>query len=145
MAVANSIWLWGGGMLPAITHPSYTTAWGGGPVLRALALAAGIVHRDLPANSAELLTAGDEHSLAALDAPADALREGDLAAWHERVSALDKDWVRPLLDALRARTLERLILVACNHDNRLETAVTRVNLGRFWRRSRPLASYASQG
>jgi len=37
-----------------------------------------------------------------------------------------------------------LNLVACNHDNRLETTVTRANLGRFWRRPRPLASYAGQ-
>ena len=144
MAAANSIWLWGGGTLPAISTPSYTTAWGGGPVLRALALAAGVARCDLPANSAELLTAADEHPLAALDAPADALRDGDLAGWHDRVNTIDKDWVRPLLEALRAKELEQLNLVACNHDNRLETTVTRANLGRFWRRPRPLASYAGQ-
>ena len=141
---ANSVWLWGGGTLPAITPPSYTTAWGGGPMLRALALAAGIAHRDLPASSDEFVAAGGQ-SLAALDAPADALREGDLAGWHERVSAIDKEWARPLLDALRAKTLERLTLVACNHDSLLETTVTRANLGRFWRRPRPLASYVGPG
>jgi len=145
MAAANSIWLWGGGTLPAIFTTSFTTAWGGGPVLRALALAAGITHRNLPASSAELLAAADGHSLVALDAPADALRDGNLAAWHERVSAIDKEWVHPLLDALRAKTLERLNLVACNHDNLLETTVTRANLARFWRRPRLLASYAGQG
>jgi len=145
MAAANSIWLWGGGTLPAISTPSFTTAWGGGPVLRALALAAGIAYRDLPASSAELLAAADGHPLVALDAPADALRDGDLAGWHERVSAIDKEWVHPLLDALRAKTLERLNLVACNHDNLLESTVTRANLARFWRRPRLLASYAGQG
>ena len=142
---ANSIWLWGGGTLPTIARPTYTTAWGGGPVLHALALAAGVAHRDLPASSAKLLAAADEHSLVALDAPADALRDGDLAAWHERVSAIDREWVHPLLDALRAKTLEQLNLVACNHDNLLETTVMRANLARFWRRPRLLASYAGQG
>ena len=145
MIAANSIWLWGGGALLAIARPPYTAAWGGGPVLRALTLAAGIAHRELPASGAELLAAAGGHALAALDAPADALRDGDLAGWHQRVSAIDKEWVHPLLEALRAKTLERLSLVACNHDSLLETTVTRANLGRFWRRPRPLASYVGPG
>jgi hypothetical protein len=143
MAVANSIWLWGGGTLPAISRPPYTATWGGGQLVRALAVAGGIPHRELPANGTECLaaaSAGDH--LIAIDAPADALRDGDVVNWQDRLAAIDAQWIQPLGDALRATTLAGLEIVACNRDNLLETAATRSNLRRFWRRARSLANYA---
>jgi hypothetical protein len=141
--VANSIWLWGGGILPAVSHPSYTATWGGGQVTRALAVAAGIGHYELPANGAGWLAAAStgDH-LVVIDAPAEALREGDVLAWRDRVIAIDAQWVQPLLDALRAKTTADIKIVACNRENRLESTVTRPGLRRFWRRARPLSTYA---
>ncbi len=62
--VANSVWLWGGGTLPArCIRPPYTSAWGGGHLTRALAVAAGIAHHDLPATGVQWLaaTSGADH------------------------------------------------------------------------------------
>jgi hypothetical protein len=142
-AVANSIWLWGGGTLPAISRPPYTATWGGGQLMRALAVAGGIAHRELPANGTEWLTvaaAGDH--LIVIDAPAEALRDGDVLAWRDRLAAIDAQWAQPLLDALRANIIAGIGIVACNRENLLETAVTGADLRRFWRRVRPLATYA---
>lgn len=140
---ANSIWLWGGGTLPEISRPSYTAAWGGGQVTRALAVAAGIAHHELPANGAAWLaaaSAGDH--LVVMDGPAQALRDGDVAAWQDRLIEIDSQWMQPLLNALREKAVARITIIACNRENLLETTVTRANLRKFWRRVRPLASYA---
>lgn len=142
-AVANSIWLWGGGMLPAVSRPSYTATWGGGQLTRALAVTASIAHHELPANGTEWLTAASagDH-LVVLDAPAEALRDGDVLAWRDRLIAIDTQWVRPLLDALRAITIADITIVACNRENLLESTVTRSGLRKFWRRARMLSTYA---
>ena len=144
-AAANSIWLWGGGARPALgaSHSPYTATWGGGAVVRALALATGLTHHDLPATGGEWLSAASAgHHLVVIDAPAEALREGDIAAWRERLGAADAQWLQPLANALRHKVLDEIAIVACNRESVLEARVTRANLRRFWRRAQPLATYA---
>jgi hypothetical protein len=142
-AVANSLWLWGGGTLPAIPPSRLTSTWGGGQVTQALAAAAGIAHADLPATgTAWLDRAAAGHHLVVIDALADALRAGDATAWRAQLTSLDAQWIRPLLTALRAKKINGLAMVACNHENLLATNITRADLWRCWRRARPLATYA---
>jgi hypothetical protein len=63
-------------------------------------------------------------------------------AWRDRLIAIDTQWVRPLLDALRAITIADITIVACNRENLLESTVTRSGLRKFWRRARMLSTYA---
>lgn len=141
---ANSIWLSGGGTLPSITRPVYTAAWGGAPLLHALAAGAGIPHDELPAGGSAWLERGNAgRHLLQIGSAADALRQDGPAAWSEIVMALDTQWICPLLDALRAGRLDGLVIVACNRDAQLEATLTRAHLRRFWRRSRPLADYST--
>lgn len=141
-AVANSIWLWGGGTLPAISHAPYTATWGGDHLTRAFAIAGGIAHYDLPADGTTWLagvSAG--HHLLELDAPADALRAGDVTSWRVQIERLDEQWINPLLAALRAKKIDTLTLTGCNSESLLESTATPADLRRFWRRTRPLAAY----
>ena len=139
----NSIWLWGGGTLPALSRPLYTSVWSDDHLPRALAAATGIAHHVLPSNGAAWLAAatGEDHLLV-LDAQAHALRAGDVAAWREELVSLDHNWIAPLLTALRAKTITALTLVACNSDHLLEAILAPSAWWRFWRRARPLADYA---
>jgi hypothetical protein len=142
-AVANSIWLWGGGTLPAISRPPYIATWGGGQLMRALAVAGGIPHRELPADGPGLLAAAATgNHLIVIDAPAEALRDGDITAWRDRLTGIDAQWIQPLLDAVRAKAIAGIKIIACNRENLLETAVSSADLRKFWRRVRPLATYA---
>lgn len=142
-AAANSIWLWGGGARRTIGASRYTATWGGGAVVRALALATGLTPNELPATGGEWLSAaGAGHHLVVIDAPADALREGDIAGWRERLGAADAQWLQPLANALRHQAIDEIAIVACNRESMLEARVTRANLRRFWRRAQPLATYA---
>ena len=80
MPAVNSVWLWGGGTLPAITPPSYTTAGAAGPCCaRWRSRRASRTATCLPA-VARTAAAGGQ-SLAALLRPRHALRDvADLAA-----------------------------------------------------------------
>jgi hypothetical protein len=144
--LANSVWLWGGGTLAALSRPPYATVWSDEHLPLALAAAAGVAHHELPRDGAAWVAAatGGDH-LVVLDAAAQALRGGNLAAWREELVALDRDWIEPLLAALRAKTISTLTLVACNSDTLLEATLAPSGLRRFWRRARPLAGYASDG
>lgn len=141
--VANSIWLWGGGTMQVIPRPPYTAVWSDDHLPRALAAAAGVDCHDLPLNGAAGLdgaTEGDH--LLVLDALSNALRAGDIQAWREQLELLDREWIAPLLAALRAKTLSALTLAACNSDNLLEANLAPSGLWRFWRHARTLADYA---
>lgn len=141
--VVNSIWLWGGGTMPASLRAQYAAVWSHDRLPRALAAAAGVAHHDLPANcTAWIAAAAGEHHLLVLDGPMNALRGADVPAWRTELAALDAHWIGPLLAALRARRIATLTLVACNSDNLLEATITRSDRWRFWRRTQPLANYA---
>ncbi len=143
-AVANSIWLWGGGTAPQVSLTPYAAIWGGGPMVRALASAADIPYAGLPASaSAWFANAVAGHALLVLDGAANALRDGDITGWREQLSWINAQWIQPLLTALRNKTFDRVTLIACNAENRIETNVERSDLWRIWRRARPLSTYTA--
>ena len=141
----NSIWLWGGGIMPAVFKPRYRTVWSDDTLLRALTAAAGIAQHGLPDSGAAWLAAAaaeDGDHLLGFDQLSAALQAGDIALWRERLASLERGWISPLLTALRAGKISTLALAACNNDNLLEATLAPTQLWRFWRRTRPLASYA---
>jgi len=141
---ANSIWLWGGGVMPSIANRPYAAVWGGDHVVHALATAAGIPHHPLPTEgTASLATTPDGDQLVVSEAAGDALREGDVVTWRNQLEAADVQWLQPLIAGVRDGKLPDLMIAACNRDQLLETTVTRAKLRRFWRRPRPLATYAA--
>ena len=143
-AIVNSVWLWGGGTAPAISRSRYDAAWGDDPLTRSLASAVGIARHDLGGNGSAWLraaaAAGDNHLLV-IDQPSEALRMGGIESWREQLAMLERDWMAPLVSALRARKISAITLVAANSDNLLEATLTPTQWWRFWRRARPLASY----
>ncbi|MDB5808392.1 MAG: 2,3-bisphosphoglycerate-independent phosphoglycerate mutase, partial [Betaproteobacteria bacterium] len=144
--VANSLWLWGGGTLPAISARPFANTWGGGHLTRALSAAAGIAHHELATGAEAWLAAKpDGDALIVVDAAANALQHSDITQWRAELTSLDARWIKPLMDAVRGKRIEKLAIVACNTDNLLDVAVSRTGMRRFWRRARPLAGYAAHG
>ena len=143
-ATVNSVWLWGGGTMPAISRPPFHAAWGDDALTRSLAAAAGIARHDPAGNGAVWLTAAtaaNDHHLLVLDQLSDALRTGGIAGWREQLATLDRDWMAPLASVLRTKKISAITLVATNSDNLLEATFTPARRWRPWRRARPLASY----
>jgi hypothetical protein len=64
---------------------------------------------------------------------------GDLNAWQSALMQFDRDWMTPILSALRARKLTGIRLVLSGHERSVEIELTPAQLRRWWRRSRRLA------
>ena len=141
MAV-NSVWLWGGGILPPPAAASYAAVWSDDACVRALAhhtscriepavtniTAANITRRD----------ANDESHFFSLDMLTPAMRQGDLQRWGSAVSALNRDWFMPLLAALQARRLNTLTVLSTNDAGTQQFVIRPRDLMKFWRKNKYL-------
>lgn len=107
----NSIWPWGGGMLPESVARPYTQVFADETLARGLALEAGAASHALPADAAACLQAGNGNLLVVLDALRDATPQG-LPARQAQLAYLEADWFAPLKLALRRGDIQRLSLIA---------------------------------
>ena len=99
----NSLWLWGGGWLPAIPQlPASRTAmtlYSNDADVAALGRFRGVDPAAMPSFfSAGLL---GENNFIVLDQLKEAGQYGDAFGWREAISALEHDWFAPLLKHLR--------------------------------------------
>jgi len=133
----NSIWFWGGGVIDAERARPFTTVFADDPLARGLALAAGIPAPALPKDAGSALAAfGDQGRVLAIpDVPQEAQFRG-------RYAALERDWFLPLFAALKSGRIGMLTLHLCGADSLLEVETVGSDLRYFWRRRRPLSTYA---
>ena len=126
---ANSLWLWGGGTI-ARSQPTFRQVLTDDPLARGLAQAAGIAAAPLPGDAAAWLA----------HAPGEG---GVLAVPGDRAPAeLERDWLAPLLAALRASRIGMVTLHLPGEASVLEVETVRADLRHFWRRRRPVAESA---
>lgn len=137
----NSLWLWGGGVLPAITPGPWTHVYGNEPLALGLASASGMP-ATAGASMRDVLSASTSEAGAAalvvLSDLEDAADYADKPAWADALLRLEQTWFAPLLAALRRGALSELRLYPGNHDVYVGS---RARLRRFWRRRRPLSAY----
>jgi hypothetical protein len=114
------------------------------PLAAGLALGSGAAVLPLPESAARWLrAAGNEGvELIVLDALRAPAAYGDAATWAERLAALERDWFAPLAGALRQGHIGMVTLHAIGAASAFDVETTRQDLRYFWRRPRPLASYA---
>ena len=111
----NSLWFWGGGVLPDHVLSDYARVRSDDETCAALASAAGL-HRPLPAR----FEAGEGDALFDLTA----LRDLD---------AFEARWLQPALAALQSGELDALLL---DDEDGVATTFARGQRWRFWRRPR---------
>jgi hypothetical protein len=123
----NSVWLWGGGTLPAHVAGEWVHVWATDALARGLARAAKIDCADTPGGFTSWLEQArdGEHLVVLEDADLDRTESG---------------WLAPALHALRARLLSRLSLSASVGSEVLRFDLTRGDLWKFWRRSPAVAA-----
>ena len=103
------------------------------PFTRGLARAAGA---DLtPADRFRPHPEGGFAHIDSLQLPA--LRQ-DRSAWLAGLEALERDWFAPLLAALKAKQVRRLVISAPGDKHSLQVEVEAAGLWKFWRKPRPL-------
>lgn len=118
----NSVWFWGGGILPSGVRGGWMSVWASEALSRGLALAAGIEVSDVPRNFAQWVEdAHDGEHLAVLD--------------QAEFDPIEKDWIAPALQALRGRLLGELSVSALVGTEVHRFDLARADLWKFWRRS----------
>lgn len=132
----NSLWLWGGGVLPVPVTAPWRRLWSNEVVSRGLAQLNGVSQSTLPATAEEWLEQAAEEGqhLVVLDT----LRQMEtLIEWHEFVVELEQSWVAPLLAAVKRGELQQITLIG---DGR-RFDLNRKQLGRWWRGRSPFSRY----
>jgi hypothetical protein len=126
---ANSVWFWGEGALPEAPAPRYSAVYADDVFARGLAGASGAEAHPLPRGIRDVAGASEGGSVAVvLDGLTQALRSGDLDAWHERAQLLERDWFAFLGEALERFGSVRIVLPAS-----ARTAVATITSGARWR------------
>ena len=137
----NSLWLWGAGKLPAAARGPWHSLSAADPLALGLARLAGIRHRAPGAGATQWLERAPEDGrhLLVFDELRGLGALGEFEAIARRLEELETKWFAPLLAALKARRIDMLTVHLPESALSFETA--RSDLGRFWRRPRPLATY----
>lgn len=132
--VLNSVWFWGGGTIESPGIRPFSAVFGNDPLARGLALASGVPASSLPGHAGAMLSAAGSEGVAlvAFDRPRGA----------EELAALERDWLEPLLEALRSGRIGMLSLSLPGADSLFEIETVRSDLRRFWRIRKPLAAYS---
>ena len=140
----NSVWFWGSGTLQKPASRPFDRVLSDDPLARGLALASGASAFPLPAGVEPLLATGSSGQvLAVLDSLRAPAAYGDAQAWTDQAAALERLWFAPLLAALRAGRIGMLTLHLTAADGHgLSAEMVSGDLRRFWRRPKPLSSYA---
>lgn len=126
--------------------------WGAGPQGMPLKAPAPHVQADTP------VTRGLAHQAGASLSPADRFRppagdgfahvdhlhlpalHHDADAWRAAIERIERDWFAPLLAALKAKRIRRLLISAPGDRHSLEISVEAGGFWKFWRKPRPLAA-----
>lgn len=131
----NSLWFWGGGVLPQDLQPAVSQVITDQPLGMGLAAVAEVPRRDLPADVTELLAqAVPGVNLLVSDVLQWPAQYGDVEAWLDGLQQLEQAWFAPLLVALRRGDLASLRIYPCNGRSHV---TSRFQLRQFWKRDRP--------
>ena len=118
----NSVWFWGGGVLPSGVSGRWRHVWADNALPIGLSSAAGIAAADMPRDFAQWIErAPDGEHLIVVD-------QSDF----DRV---ERDWIAPALHALRTRVLSTLSLSAAADGQARRFDLSRSDLWKFWRSS----------
>jgi len=136
----NSIWPWGGGVLPTNLTTHFTHIWADHALARGLAVATGTPCASVPETAVEWLSAAQAgaHHLVVLDALRTPALYGDVHLWRETLLRLEKDWFWPLRQALSRDKISRLTLTAFDSGQAKSFSASRTDLWKIWLRGKPL-------
>jgi hypothetical protein len=141
----NSIWPWGGGVLPENMTAPYAQVWANDDLARGLAVAAGVPRAETPTSAAEWLSqAAPGVNLIVLDALRSAALSGDFLRWRENLLRLENDWFAPLRQALSSGRLSGLSLHVFADTSAQSFSISRADSWKIWRRRKPFKSFVGE-
>lgn len=139
----NSIWPWGGGILPKRPSTYFVHISSDNALARGLAIAVDTPCTNLPNTATEWLhaTQGRSHHLIVLDLLRNAALRGDVHFWQKTLLDLETNWFEPLRQAVSCDKMSRLTLYVFDGKQPKSFSVSRSDLWKFWLRGKPLETY----
>lgn len=129
----NSLWLWGGASAQiSIKNTIYQSNFNFSDWMEAL------IHNHQKTHVSHLkciLQDPAANGLLMLDTLLEPGLFGEWEIWLERLTALEKCWFDPLLQALRNKQLNYLSMTLSNQQNLIHMTITRLSLKKFWLKS----------
>lgn len=125
--------------MPQSTQSPYTYVWSDNDLPRALALASDTGHSELPADAQEWLqTQISGNHLVVLDALQGKAKYRNAYDWRETLVSMEKNWFLPVYKALKNGKINQLTITALNETSSQRFEITRSDLWKFWRITKPL-------
>ena len=139
----NSLWLWGGGALPAGIVPGFSTVFTDNPLAAGLARAAGIPQHGRPLGLDDIQADAGTRPLVVLDQLLARVLYEDSDGWRDGFARLDAGWFIPLKKALGGK-VDRVSLLAPTVYGDLRYALTAGDRWKLWKSGQPLAETARE-
>ncbi len=139
----NSLWLWGGGTLPAATAPAFSAVCADLPLAAGLARAAGIPLHARPDDLAAVIASGGERPLIVLDQLLARVLYEDSEGWREDFAQLDARWFAPLKKALGGK-VDRISLLAPTVYGDLRYELSSGDRWKVWKGGKAIAESAKE-
>ena len=134
----NSVWLWGGGTFPAPSPKPFDTVWSHDATVHALAHHGGCHIETAPTRFDTTRLTGTSHFFS-FELLETRIRLGDVQAWSNAVTALERDWFSPLRDALQSASLDALTLVTTSDAGMRQFVIRHRDHFKFWRKNKYLS------
>lgn len=125
----NSLWLWGGGKLPATTTARFDHVYSDDVLVRGLCQLSATPHHALPVDLEELSWSGS--TLITLEGLTHFVKQQDPFSWLDKLNTMQEVYFKPLDNALRQGKLTQLVLLS---DSNKKLTLSRRQLRRWWRR-----------
>ena len=138
-----SLWLWGGGSLPALVERPFDSVWSDDPLARGLARTAGLNERPAAERLDTLLAEArpGEKALVVVDRLLGPVLYENPDDWRAAWQALEADWLVPFAENL-GRQVKSLRLVAPTIYGTLEWQSDGSGRWQFWKKGRTPAAVA---
>lgn len=130
----NSLWFWGAGAPPGTLRSPAAIVHAEGTLARGLATLAGVA----PSCAEHLDAAAGSDVLAVLERLQLQARYLNLTDWRTELAAIERDWLAPALEALKAGHIDELRITAPCERATLRLTLRAGGWRHFWKRPRAL-------
>lgn len=129
----NSVWLWGGGIMPEQFYCNFDQIWSNYPLAQALAGFCNAQHCSLPLDTNKWLQSINKGShLVVVDLLQKKAQYKIINEWCHCINQLEQEWFSPLLNAIKKDQIKQLTISTFNQDLVQQFQLTPRSLWKFW-------------
>lgn len=137
----NALWLWGGGNLPSYQPAIFDDVWTSEPLSRGFSRLTSTPSHPLPPDAAIWFEHAkeDKSHFVEVSSIAKHINAQDYLSYRDAIESLEKNWIAPLLEALKGGRIKKLALYSNTAYGVLKFEATPVDRLKFWKSKQPFS------